>query len=80
MRGRLDTENYLETEGYTIDSIVDEMMVPFENQIKRTTDVNKKGLGISIKIRGLKEDKEKKFMENRILLRPSVEIAKESSV
>jgi hypothetical protein len=66
---RLEGEDYLEENGITIRGIVDAKVVEFENVKKRYIDVTGKSLkGQNIFIQGLRPNKGKRFLQNRLQL------------
>lgn len=67
---RLDGETYLNRDGFTIEGIVDDLVVEwFENKAKRTMDVTDPNMGtLKVMVPGLREDSGKRFMRNRMLV------------
>jgi len=68
MMARLADETYLEVDGLTIEGIVDEKMLEFENRYKRTVDVTRRDLpGDALSIPRLRADRAKRFAQGRYL-------------
>ncbi|KAF7926137.1 uncharacterized protein EAE97_010437 [Botrytis byssoidea] len=69
--GRLESEKSdLETDGRTIEGIVDQQTIKFENSLKRIMDVTDRNMAtISLHIQGLRENPEKGFADNRIKIK-----------
>lgn len=66
---RLRGEDYLEMNGMTIEGIIDKEVNEFENVKKRSIDVtNKNQTGEAIFIQGLRANKAKNFVQNRLQL------------
>ena len=69
LKAKLKDEDYLETIGNTIDSIVDAVVVIFENDTKRRVDVTKSTLSkYFVRIDRLRKDLQKNFRENYVIL------------
>ncbi|TGO22352.1 hypothetical protein BPAE_0171g00110 [Botrytis paeoniae] len=69
--GRLESEKSdLETNGRTLQGIVDQQTVKFENSLKRIMDVTDRNMApIFLHIDGLRENPEKGFSDNRIKIK-----------
>ncbi|KAJ8064182.1 hypothetical protein OCU04_006533 [Sclerotinia nivalis] len=68
---RLESEKSdIETNGRTIQGIVDQQTIRFENTLKRTMDVtNEQMPSIALHIDGIRENQEKGFLENRVKIK-----------
>ncbi|KAF7903994.1 hypothetical protein EAF00_001328 [Botryotinia globosa] len=68
---RLESEKPdLETDGRSIEGIVDQQTIKFENSLKRIMDVTDRNMAtISLHIQGLRENPEKGFADNRIKIK-----------
>ncbi|KAH8816829.1 Hsp70 family protein-like protein [Xylogone sp. PMI_703] len=69
LEDKLAEESYLDDETYTIKRRIDEIMVQFENQIKRTIDLSSPDIKTSIRITGLRQNRKKGFERNELILR-----------
>lgn len=66
---RLEGEKYLERDNFTIEGIVDGLVLMFENHTKRTLDVNDKNTPTErITVQGLRADDRKGFGVNRLFV------------
>ena len=69
--GRLESEKSdIEIYGKTIQGIVDQQTIKFENSLKRAMDVTNENMApIFLNIDGLRENPAKGFLENRIKIK-----------
>jgi hypothetical protein len=64
---RLDGEHYLNKNGKTIASIIEALVIEFENNDKRKIDTSKEKFGIErVFIHDLKKDESKRLHQNRL--------------
>jgi hypothetical protein len=71
LRSRLESEDYLEVNGLTIESIIDSQLFSFENETKRSINVSASNIPtVNLYIQGLRANPnpEKRFNNNRLRL------------
>lgn len=67
LRKLVDEADYLESNGITLESLVDAQMSAFETHLKRNKDIYKSP-SARIYIPNLRGDKQKRFDDNHVLL------------
>lgn len=69
MKKRLAREKYLEQNGRTIDSIVDGIVIDFENREKRFTDTTSTAFQPEeVVVHDLRPSRAKSFTQNRLIV------------
>ncbi|EXJ77707.1 hypothetical protein A1O3_09936 [Capronia epimyces CBS 606.96] len=71
LRERLNSESYLEQNGETLQNIIDRLVVDFERREKKKLDAMfpNKIVDCTIKVPGLRESRERRFLNGRMTLR-----------
>lgn len=70
LHSRLKNKTYLETNGETIQSIIEAKVIEFENGRKRLLDTTRENLPIeTVCIHGLKENRKKGYRQNRLIIK-----------